>query len=402
MTQQDMDRILDELVRGKTPQEILGHQGLVRQLTKRLVERALEAEMTAHLGYEKHAVEGRNSGNSRNGKTAKTVQTDSGPLELEVPRDRNGEFEPQIVPKSRRRLEGFDEKVLALYARGMTTREIQGHLQELYGTEVSPSLISAVTDAVLDEVAAGQARPLEAVYPLVWLDAIHVKMRVDRHIQPCAVYLALALNRDGQKELLGLWVGEHEGAKFWLGVLNELRQRGVQDILIACVDGLKGFPEAIEASFPQTQVQLCLVHLLRSSLKYVGWKQRKAVAGDLRAIYTAATEEDALQALEAFRAKWDAKFPSIGRAWQEHWAYVAPLFAYPEPIRRIMYTTNLIESLNSSLRKVTKKRGAFPNPTSVRKVLYLALQKASLRWTQAVADWASALNHLAILFPGRI
>ena len=403
MQDKDTDRILDDLIRGKSPEEILGQNGVLKQLTKRLVERALEAEMTEHLGYEKHDPQGNNSGNSRNGKTHKTVTTgSSGEIELEVPRDRNGEFEPQIVPKSRRRLEGFDEKVIALYARGMTTREIQGHLQELYGVEVSPSLISNVTDAVLDEVRTWQERPLEKVYPVVFLDAIHVKMRCNGHIQTTAVYLALAINREGMKELLGLWVGESEGAKFWLNVLTELRKRGLEDILIACMDGLKGFPEAVESIYPKTQAQQCIVHMIRNSLRYVNWKQRREVAHDLRAIYTALTEEAGLAALEAFRAKWDSKFPSIGRNWQQNWATLAPFFGYPAPIRKVIYTTNTIESINSSIRKVTKKRGAFPSEESVRKVIYLAIQKASVNWTMAIPEWRSALNYFAILFDGRI
>jgi putative transposase len=398
----DTDKILDALIQGKTPEEILGQNGILKELTKRLVQRALEAEMTEHLGYEKHAPEGKNTGNSRNGRTPKTVTTDSGEIELGIPRDRNAEFEPQIIPKSRRRLEGFDEKVISLYARGMTTREIQGHLQELYGVEVSPSLISNVTDAVLEEVRTWQERPLESVYPIVFLDAIHVKMRCNGHIQTSAVYLALAINREGMKELLGLWVGESEGAKFWLNVLTELRKRGLEDILIACIDGLKGFPEAVESLFPKTQVQQCIVHMIRHSLRYVGWKQRREVAHDLRAIYTGLTEEAGLAALEAFRAKWDSTFPSIGRSWQQNWATLAPFFGYPVPIRKVMYTTNTIESINSSIRKVTKKRGAFPGQDSVRKVIYLAIQKASVKWTQAIADWGSALNYLAIVFQGRI
>lgn len=402
MSDNDADKILDDLIRGKSPEEILGRNGILKQLTKRLVERALEAEMTAHLGYEKHAPEGRNGGNSRNGKGHKTVTTETGELELEVPRDRNGEFDPQIVPKSRRRLEGFDEKVIALYARGMTTREIQGHLQELYGVDVSPALISNVTDAVLEEVQGWQARPLDSVYPIVFLDAIHVKMRRNGHVENCAVYLALGITREGNKELLGLWVGESEGAKFWLNVLTELRNRGLQDILIACIDGLKGFPEAIEAVFPKTQIQLCIIHMVRNSLRFVSWKERRAVVADLRAIYAAPTEEAALAALHAFRAKWDAKFPSIGRSWEQNWVHLSPFFGYPEPIRKIMYTTNAIESINSSIRKVTKKRGAFPNPESVRKVIYLAIQKASMNWRNAIHAWPAAINHFAIVFEGRI
>jgi putative transposase len=402
MSDKETDKLLDALIKGKSAEEILGQDGILKQLSKRLVERALEAEMSEHLGYEKHAAAGRNSGNSRNGKTSKTVTTDTGEIELEVPRDRNGEFEPQIVPKGRRRLEGFDDKVIALYARGMTTREIQGHLQELYGVEISPALVSRVTDAVLEEVQTWQSRPLDAVYPVVFLDAIHVKMRQSGHIETCAIYLALAINREGNKQLLGLWVGENEGAKFWLGILAELRNRGLEDILVACVDGLKGFPEAIEAVYPRTEIQLCIVHLIRGSLRYVGWRQRKEVAADLRVIYTAPTEEAGLVALEAFRAKWDEKFPSIGRNWQQNWVHIAPFFKYPGPIRKVIYTTNAIESINSSIRKATKKRGAFPGPDSVRKVIFLAIQKASANWRNAIPEWASALNHFAIFFEGRI
>jgi putative transposase len=402
MSDKDTDRILDDLIRGKSPAEILGQGGVLKQLTKRLVERALEAEMTEHLGYEKHAAVGRNSGNSRNGKTPKTVTTDQGAIQVEVPRDRNGEFEPQIVPKGRRRLEGFDEKVIALYARGMTTREIQAYLQELYEVEVSPALISNVTEAVIQEVQEWQARPLEPIYPVVILDAIHVKMRTGGHIEPCAVYLALAITREGNKELLGIWVGESEGAKFWLSVLTELRNRGLRDILIACVDGLKGFPDALEAVYPKTRVQLCIVHMIRNSLRYVAWKYRKAVAADLRKIYTAPTEEAGLAALEGFCAKWDGQFPSIGRSWKQNWTNLATFYQFPGPIRKVIYTTNAIESINSSIRKVTKKRGAFPNPESVRKVVFLAIQNASANWNRSLQDWIAALNHFAIVFEGRI
>ena len=399
---ESVDRMLDELLKGKKPEEILGEGGLLKDLTKRLVERALAGEMTAHLGYEKHAPEGRNTGNSRNGSTSKRVLTDTGEIAIEVPRDRKGEFEPQLVPKGQRRLPGFDEKVIALYARGMTTREIQGHLQELYGVEVSPALISAVTDAVLEEVQAWQGRPLEAVYPIVYLDAIHVKLRTDGHVKVQAVYLALGVTLEGEKDLLGLWVGEAEGAKFWMGVLTELKNRGVQDILIACVDGLKGFPDAIEAQYPRTEVQLCIVHLIRNSLRYVTWRERKAVARDLRAIYAAPTAEAAEAALEAFARKWDARFPSISQSWRSRWEHVVPFFAYPPEIRRVVYTTNAIESINASIRKVTKKRGAFPTPDSLRKVLYLAIRKASERWSRPVKDWPAALNHFAIMFEGRL
>ena len=398
----EVDQLLDQMLKGKTPEEILGKDGVLKGLTKRLVERALEGEMTAHLGYEKHAVEGRGSGNSRNGATGKNVLTGSGELEIEVPRDRNGEFDPQLVKKGQRRLPGFDDKVIALYARGLTTREIQGHLMDLYDVEVSPTLISNVTDAVLEDVRSWQSRPLDAVYPILYLDAIHLKLRTSGAVQNQAVYVALGINLEGQKDLLGLWVGETEGAKFWLNVLTELKNRGVRDILIACVDGLKGFPEAIENLYPQTQVQLCIVHLVRNSLRYVSWKERKAIALALRTIYAAPTAEAAEQALEAFGERWDRRFPSISKSWRENWQRVTPFFAYPPEIRKVIYTTNAIESINATLRKVTRKRGSFPNPDSVRKVLYLAILKASEHWARPIRDWVAALNHFTMVFEGRV
>ena len=397
-----VDELLDTLLEGKQPAEVLGDEGVLADLTKRLVERALEGEMTAHLGYDKHATEGRNRANSRNGRTRKRVKTGTAELEIEVPRDREGTFEPQLVPKRRRRLDGFDDKVLALYARGMTTREIQGHLKDLYGVQVSPQLISEVTDAVIEEVEAWQARPLDPFYPILYLDAIHIKMRESRHVQTCAVYVALALNQEGHKELLGLWIGEAEGARFWLSILTELKNRGVEDVLIAAVDGLKGFPDAIAAVYPRTQVQLCIVHMVRNSLRYVSWKHHKGVVRDLRKIYTAATVEAAEAALEAFSRTWDAVTPLISRLWRTHWAHLVPFFDFPPEIRKVIYTTNAIESIQAQLRKVTKKRGAFPTPMSVRKVLYLALMKAKDRWTMPVREWPLALYHLSVVFPGRV
>ena len=400
--EQEVDAMLDRLLEGKQPEEVVGRGGLLEDLTKRLLERALEGELTEHLGYEKHATEGRNGGNSRNGRSTKRVKTDAGEVAIEVPRDREGTFEPQLVAKGQRRLPGFDEKVIALYARGMTTREIQAHLKEIYKVEVSPSLISTVTDAVLDDVKAWQSRPLEALYPIVYLDAIHVKMRTSGHVQAQAVYLALALTLEGDKELLGMWVGEAEGAKFWLSVLTELKNRGVRDMLIAAVDGLAGFPDAIESVFPKTQVQLCIVHVVRGSLRYVSWKERRIVARDLRSIYQAPTLEAAEVALTAFEERWDTRFPMISRKWRANWQNITPFFDYPPEIRRVMYTTNAIEAMNAQLRKVTKKRGAFPNPEAVRKVLYLAIMKASERWTRPVQDWTAALNHFALVFPDRV
>lgn len=398
----EVDAALDELLKGQRPEEILKEGGLVQDLTRRLVERALDGEMTDHLGYEKSAVEGRDGGNSRNGRTRKRVKTGDAELEIEVPRDREGSFDPMLVPKGRRRLPGFDDKVIALYARGMTTREIQSGLKEIYGTAVSPSLISAVTDSVLEDVKAWQSRPLDAVYPIVYLDAIHVKMRSSGHVQNTAVYVALAINLEGEKELLGLWIGEAEGAKFWLSVLTELKNRGLQDILIAAIDGLKGFPEAIEAVFPRTNIQLCIVHMIRNSLRYVPWKERKRVAADLKAIYRAETLEAAERALDAFEEKWGAQYPMVVRSWRSNWASLTHFFEYPPEIRKVIYTTNAIESINSQLRKVVKKRGAFPTPDSVRKVMYLAMMRASERWSRPVKDWARALNHLAVVFEGRV
>jgi putative transposase len=397
----ETDKLIDKLIAGKTPEEIVGEGGLLAALTKRIYERALDGELTHHLGYPPHAAEGKNSGNSRNGKTSKTVKTDRGDLSLAIPRDRNGEFEPQLVKKHQRRLPGFDEKVLALYARGLTTRDIQGHLEELYDSEVSPALISAVTDAVLEEVTAWQSRPLEAVYPIVYLDAIHLKMRQSGQVKNQAVYLALGINLEGYKELLGLWIGEQEGARFWLNVLTELKNRGVNDILIACVDGLTGFPDAIAAAYPTTQVQLCIVHLVRNSLKYVGWKERKAVAAELKTIYSAPNEQAAEQALTAFEAAYRDRFPQIARSWRSNWVNIIPFFGYPAEIRKVIYTTNAIESMQAQLRKVTRHRGSFPTADSVKKVIYLALQRISKKWKRPIKDWVAALNHFSIMFEGR-
>ena len=398
----EADKLLDELIKGRTPAELTGEGGLLQELTKRFYERALEGEMTHHLGYPPQAPEGKNTGNSRNGKTSKRLKTDTGDVDIAVPRDRNGEFEPQLVKKHQRRSSGFDDAVLSLYARGMTTRDIQEHLKELYQSDVSPALVSAVTDSVLEDVKVWQSRALDPVYPIVYLDAIHLKMRESGQVKNQAVYLALGINTDGYKELLGLWVGEHEGAKFWLSVLSELKNRGVKDILIACVDGLTGFPEAIETAYPNAQVQLCIVHMVRNSLKYVSWKQRKAVATDLKAIYSAPNVDSAEEALDTFESKWDEKFPQIARSWRSCWMNIIPFFGYPPEIRKVIYTTNAIESMQAQLRKVTRKRGSFPTADSVRKVIYLALQRISKKWKRPIMDWPAALNHFSIVFEGRI
>lgn len=397
------DALLDELLQDcKEPKDILGKHGLLDQLTKRLVERALGAEMTDHLGYEPHAAEGRGSGNSRNGKGRKQVQSTVGEFEIEVPRDRNGTFEPRLVPKRHRRIAGFDDKVLALYARGLSTREIQAELVELYGVDVSAGLISNVTDAVWEDVRAWQGRPLSSVYPILYFDALFVKTRQEGPVQTKAVYMALGVNLEGEKELLGLWMSESEGSKFWLSVFNDLRNRGVRDCFVACVDGLKGLPEAIEAVFPKTQVQLCIVHKVRNALKYVGWKERKAVAVDLRAIYSAPTVSEAQAALEQFAQRWDGKYPAISPSWRADWNRLTVLFDYPPEIRKVIYTTNAIESLNYSFRKILKNRGAFPNDESILKLIYLAMRNIAKRWTLPIRDWKAALNQFVILFGDRV
>lgn len=399
----NQDALIDELLENcHDSKDILGKNGLLKQLTKRLVERTLEAELTNHLGYEAHALAGRGSGNNRNGKGHKTVKSDSGEFEIEVPRDRNGSFEPQLVRKRQRRLEGFDDKVLALYARGLSTRDIQGQLEELYGVEVSPTLISNVTNGVMDDVRAWQSRPLCEVYPILFFDAIFVKSRQEGPVKNKAVYLALAINLEGEKELLGLWMAETEGSKFWLMVFNELKGRGVKDCFIACVDGLKGLPEAIEAVFPQTQVQLCIVHKVRNSFKYVSWKDRKAVAKDLRAIYSAATLEEAEHALENFSERWDSKYPAISPSWRADWERLTVFFDYSPEIRKVIYTTNAIESLNYSLRRLLKTRGAFPNDDSIFKILYLAVNRVAKKWTRPIKNWKAALNQFVILFGDRV
>lgn len=396
-------KLIDNLLKDyKTPEEILGDNGLLKQLTKAVLERAMQAELTEHLGYEPHDAAGDNSGNSRNGKSRKTLKGEFGNLPLEVPRDRNSSFEPQIVPKGQTRFEGFDDKILSLYARGMTTREIQSHLEEMYQVEVSPSLISAVTDAVIEEVKAWQNRPLDALYPILYLDALQVKIRDGAHIRNKAIYLAIGINLAGIKEVLGLWVAQTEGAKFWLQIVTELKNRGVSDIFIACVDGLKGFPEAIETVFPQAQVQLCIVHLVRHSLNYVGWKQRKEVAADLQTIYRAATREEAELRLSEFAEKWDTQFPTISRSWRSNWERIIPFFAYPADIRKVIYTTNAIESVNMSLRKIIKNRGSFPTDEAALKLLYLALQNIARKWTMPIKEWKAALNRFAILFEDRM
>lgn len=397
----DIDpKLIDELAKSiKTEKDLAA---LSKHLLKLTVERAMNAEMDEHLGYEKHAPEGKNSGNNRNGHSSKTLKGNFGEVEIATPRDRNSTFEPQIIKKSQTRITDFDQQILALYAKGMTTRDIADSFKEMYGADVSHSLISRVTDAVIDEVNAWQMRPLDAVYPVLYLDCIVIKCHQEKRVINKSVYLALAINREGHKELLGLWIAENEGSKFWLSVLTELNQRGVKDILIACVDGLTGFPEAINAVFPKTKIQLCIVHLVRNSLRYVSYKDMKAVAADLKSIYQSINMEQAESALLQFSEKWDAKYPAISRSWTNHWQNIVTIFAFPQEIRKIIYTTNAIESLNSVIRKSINNRKIFPNDQSALKVIYLAIQKASQKWTMSLHDWRAAMNRFVIEFDGRI
>jgi len=395
--------LLDELLKDcKTQEDIFGANGLVKQFVKRVLERALQGELTAHLGYDKHDPKGHHSGNSRNGCSQKIIQGEFGQTQIAVPRDRQGTFEPQLIAKGQTRFEGFDDKILSLYARGMTTRDIQAQLYEMYGVEVSPTLISQVTDAVMDEIKLWQSRPLDTVYPVIYFDALVVKVRVDKQIVNKAIHLALGINMNGEKELLGMWSHVAEGAKFWLSVLTELKNRGIQDVLICCCDGLTGFPAAIEAVYPKAKVQLCIVHLIRQSLRYVSWKERKAVATDLKAIYGAATLEAAEIALDAFAATWDESLPTISAMWRRHWENVTPFFSYPPEIRKVIYTTNAIESLNMTLRKVMKNKRVFPSDEAAFKQIYLALQNISRKWTMPIQNWKPALARFMIEFEGRI
>jgi len=371
-----------------------------QMLTKITVETALSAELDDHLGYDKHQPS--SADNSRNGYSSKTLITEDGSFEVDIPRDRAGDFEPRLVKKHQTRFTSMDDKIQCLYAKGMTTREIVATFREMYDADVSASLISKVTDAVIEQVIEWQSRPLDAVYPIVYLDCIVVKVRQDKQVINKAIYLALGINMEGQKELLGMWLSENEGAKFWLNVLTELQNRGVNDILIACVDGLKGFPDAIQTVFPQTRIQLCIVHMVRNSVKYVPWKDYKPVMADLKRIYRSVTEEEALQALTEFSAHWDDKYPQISRSWRSHWDNLNTLFNYPEDIRRAIYTTNAIESLNSVIRKAIKKRKLFPTDDAAKKVVYLAIQQASKRWTMPIRNWKAALNRFMIEFEDRL
>ena len=395
------DGALDEAVKGLAPEDLSGPGGLLSQLAGRVIQAALEAELTDHLGHEPG---GRPHGaNVRNGATPKTVQTDLGPVRIETPRDREGSFEPRLVAKRQTRLAGLDDKVLGLYAGGMTVRDISSHLSELYGTEIGRDTVSRITDAVLEDVAAWRSRPLDAVYAIVYLDAMVVKVREDRSVQNRACYTAVGVNCDGDREVLGIWWQDTEGAKFWLSVLNDLRRRGVCDVLICCVDGLKGFPEAIEATFPQAWVQTCVVHLIRASMRYVNYRDKKKVATALRPIYTAANAEQALEELDRFDAEWGARYPACVQAWRTAWENVTPFLALPEELRRAVYTTNTIEGLHRQVRKAIKTRGHFPDEQSATKLIYLAMIRADAKWQRNrtwTAPRAALKIHFGDRFPG--
>jgi len=398
-----IDQLLDNIdFRGLTQDEVVGQGGLIKQLTGRILQRALEAEMTEHLGYEKNSNAGDNSGNSRNGHTEKTVLLENQRASIEVPRDRNGTFEPVIVPKHEKRVSLFNDQIISMYSFGMSDKQIRDHLEKVYNIEVSPDLISRVTNEVLDEVREWQNRPLEKSYAIVYLDALRVKSRQDGKSLNKSVYLALAVNFDGHKEVLGLWVAENEGAKFWMGVLTQLKNRGVEDILIACMDGLTGFPDALRAIYPQTRVQLCIVHMVRNSAKYVSYKDLKKLCADLKAVYSSNNEETGLSALEDFGKKWNDKYPMIYQSWQRHWADLSEFFKYPHEIRKAIYTTNAVESLNFSLRKIIKNKLIFVNDDAILKILYLAIRNASEKWTMPISNWGQALNQFAIEFGERV
>jgi putative transposase len=390
------DSLLDQLLAGADAKTAFEADGLLDQLKKALAERALNAEMDHHLGHEDQV------GNNRNGYGRKTVTTDTGKIELEIPRDRAGSFDPALIAKYQRRFPGFDDKIISMYARGMSTREIAGHLRELYGIDVSPDLISTVTDAVLEEVAAWQARPLDPAYPLVFFDAIRVKIRDEGMVRNKAIHIALGVLADGTKVVLGLWIEQNEGAKFWLRVMNELKNRGVEDIMLAVVDGLKGFPDAITAVFPEAVVQTCIVHLLRNSMDFVSWKDRKPLAGALKGIYRAVDAKAAEEALTAFEAsEWGRRYPAIGQSWRRAWAEVIPFFAFPDEVRRIVYTTNAIEALNAQLRRAVRARGHFPSDDAATKLLYLILNRSEKEWKMPPREWSMAKAQFAVIFGER-
>lgn len=391
-----------ELSKCRTMDDLCGKNGLLQRLVGPMIEAMLQQEMDEHIGYQKHSIEGHNSGNSRNGKNSKTVQSSYGAVEIDVPRDRNGEFNPKIVKKRQRNISTFDDKIISMYAKGMSTRDIQAHIQEIYGAEISPTTVSNITEKVVDVAKEWQCRSLNSVYAIAYFDAIHYKVRENDKVVVKAAYTCLGVTLEGKKEVLGIWIGEHEGAKFWLRVFTELKNRGVKDIFIACVDGLKGLPEAINAVFPETEIQLCVIHMIRNSLKYVPHKNSKEFISDLKLVYKAETEDKATRELKNLQDKWEEKYPLAVRGWVNNWEHVKTFFKFPQEIRTVIYTTNAVESLHRQFRKVTKNRAVFPNDDSLLKLLYLAVSGLSEKWTTQLHGWRQALSQFAILYEDRL
>jgi transposase-like protein len=395
--------LLDELLKDyHGPDDFYGPDGIMKQLSKAIIERMMEAELTEQIGFEKSEAGEKETANRRNGKSSKTLRTDQGPMEIAVPRDRDGEFEPKIIPKHQREWRGFDDKILSMYALGLSTKAIQENIKDIYNVDISPELVSRVTDEVKGLVDEWRNRPLEPVYPVIFLDALRVNIRDEGHVSKKAVYIALSIRLDGQKEVLGMWIEQNEGSKFWMGILNELKNRGVQDILIAAVDGLTGFPDAINAVFPKTEVQLCIVHMIRNSVKYVPYKDRKAVIADLKEIYLAPSADSAGTALEMFAEKWDAKYPAISKSWRSRWNEVIPYMKFSPEIRKAIYTTNAVESVNFTLQRNLKTRQSFPNDEAAMKLVFMILRRISKRWTMPIRNWGEAIHQFSVIYGDRV
>jgi transposase-like protein len=402
LSEENIEQLKKDFKTAKTYNDLMGKDGAIKKLLKLSIENMLDAELTEHLGYPKHSPVGNNSGNSRNGNSTKRLKNDHGEIEIKVPRDRNGEFDPVLIKKYDRTIGPIEDKIISMYAKGMSTRDIQSHVEEIYGIEVSPTMVSNITDKILDTVKQWQNRPLEKLYPIVFFDAIHYKVRDDGKVLTKAAYTCLAIDLEGRKDLLGLWVGQSEGAHFWLNIMTELKNRGVEDILIACVDGLKGFPETINTVFPKTAVQLCIIHMVRNTLKRISFKERKLFMGCLKKVYTAPTEEAALMEMDNLEANWGKKYSGAIKIWRDNWSNAMTYMAYPKELRKIIYTTNAVEALHRQFRKITKAKSLFPNDESLRKILYLAYTGTAKRWIIAMPNWQVALNHLTIIFEDRL